>query len=102
MNQLKNEDRRPSSIRDPIPEEIVNFQPRRPFDLDKRTFIKKIRGARRGVSGGPSGMTADYLKVLLDDSSIDLLFELALELARAELPSPIMAILRLGRINCIS
>ena len=36
------------------------------FNLDERTFNRNVRSARRGAAGGPSGMTCDHLRPLLD------------------------------------
>ena len=36
-------------------------------DLDLDLFTKNLRSARRGVAGGPSGMTTEHLKLLLEN-----------------------------------
>ena len=41
--------------------------PDRPiFHLDESLFSKNVRSARRGVAGGPSGMTSDHMRPLLE------------------------------------
>ena len=36
------------------------------FDLDEGIFNHTVRSARRGAAGGPSGMTTDHLRPLLE------------------------------------
>ena len=36
------------------------------FHLDDDKFQHNLRTSRRGAAGGPSGMTAEHLRVLLD------------------------------------
>ena len=55
--------RRHAVPQNPIPE----LPPDRPiFHLDESLFSKNVRSARRGVAGGPSGMTSDHLRPLLE------------------------------------
>ena len=47
--------------------QIPELPPDRPiFHLDESLFSKNVWSARRGVAGGPSGMTSDHLRPLLE------------------------------------
>ena len=62
---LRELNKRPARPMDPIPE----LPPSVPvFNLDEQTFSKNVRSARRGAAGGPSGMTTDHLRPLLDNT----------------------------------
>ena len=70
--------------------------------MAKEGFLKNLRGARRGTAGGPSGLTMDHLKVLLEDcAACELLLAAAQELAQAEAPDAIVAAMRLGRLTVL-
>ena len=45
---------------------MANHVPRIPFDLDKDTFRKNLRSARKGAVG-PSGMTTEHLRPFLEN-----------------------------------
>ena len=66
LNALQNPVRRPPVLRDPIPQDILQVAPTEQFCLDFDTFTRNIRSARRGAAGGPSGMTAEHLKLILE------------------------------------
>ena len=67
---LQNPERRPPCLRDPIPPDILNAAPVGPLVLDAENFARNMRSAKRGAKGGPSGMTADNLRLILE-SKID-------------------------------
>ena len=48
--------------------QIFHLQPASPLQLDEDVFAKNIRSSRRGVAGGPSGMTFDHLRPMLDNA----------------------------------
>jgi len=81
----------------------LDFNPAAPIAFDRRMFLANVRSARRGVSGGPSGMRAEHLQTLLDhEDTAELLAEAAEHLARAELPAAIVSALRFGRMTALS
>ncbi len=93
---------RPTRPRDPLPAAVRDFVPDRRFRLDSERFVRNLRGARRGAAAGPSGLTSDHLKVLLeDDVALDLLHELAQDLATADVHEEIVSALRLGRLTAL-
>ena len=78
------------------------FQPRAPFVLDQDTFLQCLRTAKRGAAGGPSGMTVEHIRSLLEnphDSSI--LFRAAEELSRGNMPDEVIRMIRMGRMTTL-
>ena len=76
--------------------------PHRPFELDEVLFSRNLRSAKKGAAGGPSGMTWEHLRPLLDsprDSRV--LFRVAELLARGELPPSIVDVIRVGRLTAL-
>ena len=63
LDSLRDRRRRPPLPRDPIPREKLEHQPDNPFDLDEHKFLTNLRSA-----AGPSGMTTEHLRPLLDQS----------------------------------
>ena len=62
-----NDSRRPRAARRGLDEDILQMQPHAPFHLDEDEFQHNLRRSRRCAAGGPSGMTAEHLRVVLDD-----------------------------------
>ena len=62
------------TLRDPVQrparlfEDLFTAQPKSPvpFELDQALLIKNLKSARRETAGGPSGMTTEHLRPLLD------------------------------------
>ena len=87
LNSLTNTDRRPDVPRSPLPESISTFVPATTLPLEKERFIKNLRCARKGASGGPTGMTAEHLKVCLSSGPcLELLYQLGQEIVEANFP----------------
>ena len=79
--------RRPLEPRDPIPRVLLDFVPEMPFDLDETKFASNVRSARRGAAAGPSGMTVEHMRLVLDNvRDGHLLFSMAEQLSRAHVP----------------
>ena len=63
------ERRRPALPRAPLPPDVMDFE-----------LGKNLRSSKRGVAGGPSGMTSDHLRPLLSDlRGMKLLFSVGRE-----------------------
>ena len=78
-NALRDPQKRPPRPREAIPE----IPPHRPFELDEVTFCRNLRSAKRGAAGGPSGMTWEHLRPLLESpSDTNLLYRVASLLAQ--------------------
>ena len=92
---------RPQVPRDPIPA-VLDHVPPAPFQLDRDKFGANLRSAKRGTAGGPSGMTAEHLKLLLDSpADMHLFFREAEMLARGEIPDGVARIIRRGRMTAL-
>ena len=77
----------------------MEFQPPVSITLSKSSSPSNLKTARRGAAPGPSGCTAEHLKVLLDDEGTLELFTYAAErLAQARVPGCVVDGLRLGRM----
>ena len=55
LGALRDPDRRPSTQRDLLPPQWVNFQPATLFELDKVRFLKNPRSSRSGAAAGHHG-----------------------------------------------
>ena len=81
----------------------MHLEPREPFQLDAGEFLVCLRTARRGASAGPSGITADHLfPVLESDRDSALLVQVALKLARGDVPEEVIDSIRLGRLTALN
>jgi len=93
--------RTPFSLQD-IPQEILDYVPSEALTLDRDIFIRCLRGARRGLSGGLSGHRNEHLKVALDDeAAINDLAEIAQSMAVADLPDSIASAYRLCKLTAM-
>ena len=76
--------------------------PEIPFELDEKKFSTNLRTSRRGAAAGPSGMTTEHLRLVLDTvHHAQLLFKLGEQLSRAETPTTIVNSVRLGRLTAL-
>ena len=92
LRALQDERRRQREVRTPLPlpEDVVNFRPEEAPNLDRDFFLMTLRKARKGAAGGPSGMTAEHLRVLLhNENDSNLLHEMAVDVVKGEIPGPI-------------
>ena len=99
LAELRDPTRRPPEAYAPLPPEIHAFQAREACPLPLQCFVACLRGARRGSGAGPSGMTNEHLRILLDDEEDSrLLHSAAQQLADAAVPPAVLAGLRVGRV----
>ena len=92
LDALRDETRRPRTLREPLPEELSNFQPETAFCLDRDRFLRNLRCARRGAAPGPTGMAAEHLRPLLDSTrDSDLLWELGCSFAQGHVPAEVIS-----------
>ena len=102
LRGLQDERRRPQRARVPIPQEVMDHRPEVDPSIDRDWFLVSLRTARRGAAGGPSGMTAEHLRVLLHhERDSDLLYEMALDIVRADIPEAVLEAIRLGRMTAL-
>ena len=72
---------------------MANSRPALLFELEKVLFLISLRTSRRGVAGGPSGMTADHLFPILDsEADSELLATVASIMAQGVIPDDIAGI----------
>ena len=103
LSALKDESKRPSRLREPLPREVVAHVPAHPFDMDEMMFLRCLRSARRGAAAGPSGMTTEHLRPLLDDwHSMEVLFKAAETFSRGLIPESVVQIVKMGRMTALS
>ena len=99
---LSTEMRRSRFPREPLRREFVNTTPSVAVHLDLDLLAKNLRSARRGAAGGPSGMTTEHLKILLESVvCAELFWEAATRLARGRVPPEIVSGIRLGRMTAL-
>ena len=102
LDQLRDPVRRPTTAYAPLPQALLNHHVERQFLLDKTLFLKNVKRARRGAAAGPSGVTAEHVKPVLNDSpDSEKLFAVALLLARASVPQEVLTALRMGRLTAL-
>ena len=88
--------------RDPIPPEILHHVPQTPFALAEDKFGANLRSAIRGTEGGPSGMTNEHLRPLLDsERDMHLFFRVGELLARGDILENVASVLRKGRLTAL-
>ena len=67
-----------SSGRESLPDHLMDRQLAMEHELDRDWFLKTLRCARRDAAGGPSGVTAEHLRPILDSArDSELLWEFA-------------------------
>ena len=102
LSELQNPVRRPPVPREPIPEDLMELTPPQ-FDLDESLFGKTFRSSKKGSVGGPSSMTNEHLRLLLDSvRDTHFLFLVAEQLALAQVPPSIVSLIRQGRLTALS
>ena len=103
LQQLTDPSRRPAEPYRPLPQDILDAAPAVPLALDRTALLANLPRARRGAAPGPSGYTAEILRLVLDEEDASqLFFEVASLLARAHVPESAVAGLALGRLVALS
>ncbi|CAE7314420.1 unnamed protein product [Symbiodinium sp. CCMP2592] len=102
LAELRDPSRRPPTPYAPLPQDIATYQAADPCPFPLPAFVACLRSARRGAAAGPSGATNEHVRILLDDEGdTQLLHRAACRLARADLPPPVLAALRVGRLTAL-
>ena len=100
--ELSNPQRRPPHPREPLSADLLTFQPASAFELDKRKFSQNLRSFRRGAAPGPSGMSAEHLRPVLEAPRVlHSFFRVAESLATTQVPQEVVDGLRLGLITAL-
>ena len=66
------------------------------FELDEVMFVQNLRSSKRGVAGGPSSMTIEHLRPLLESPGTPIQHGVCQLLAVANIPQKVKDGLRLG------
>ena len=94
--------RRAQEPREPLSPEITGRRAESPFSLDHNLFTQNLRCARRGAAAGPSGVTAEHLKPILDSArDAELMCQTAELLARASIPEEVLRAIRIGKMTAL-
>ncbi len=102
LDELKDPEKRPEELTEDLPPEVLALQPATLLELKFTEFVRALRCAPRGASGGPGGTTNEMLKVALDDEdTAALLHSAAQRLARAELPPPVARAFMSSRMTAL-
>ena len=102
LQALRDPSRRPRRAREAISRELLDFEPATSLQLDEGLFSKNLRSARRGAAAGPSGMTTDHLRPLLDNvRDLHLLFSVREQLATGKAPREVVEIGRMGKLTAL-
>ena len=97
LRALLDPQRHPKAPRGPLAPELTGFQPTSLVELEQDRLLKNLRSARRGAAGGPSGMTADHVRPLLDsERDAESLCHMCEEFARAQVSDEVVEALRMG------
>ena len=99
-SSLQNPTRRPPRPREPIPVHLLEHVSPDQFELDEEKFLQNLRSAHRGVAGGPSGMTSEHLRILLENvRDGHLFFLMGQQLAQAVAHEAGTQAMRFGRLT---
>ena len=102
LRALRDPQRRPQAPRGPLAPELTGFQPTSLVELEQDRLLKNLRSARRGAAGGPSGMTADHVRPLLDsERDAESFCRMCEEFARAQVSDEVVQALRMGRMTAL-
>ena len=82
---------------------VTSHVPPRVFDFDEQQFCGNLRSARRGAAAGPSGMTTEHLRPLLNDAhTTNLFFRVGEKLSRGDVPQSVVQMVRQGRMTALA
>ena len=93
---------RPPGVREPFDPFVAEVDPTVPLNLDIDLLLQNLRNSQRGAAAGPSGMSTEHLKILLDSAPGSSLFgDVATLFARCQLPEDILTAVRVGRMTAL-
>ena len=99
LAQLQDPARRPPAPYPALHPTIHQFAPDQPLQLPVSKLLTALRRSRKGAAPGPSGLTADTLRLVLDDDATTALFvDVCQLLAQARVPPNIAKAIGLGRL----
>ena len=96
------EKRRPPMLRAPLWEGFLSFQPESGLHLSQVLLLKNLKCAKRRAAGGPSGMTAEHLRPVLESSrDAERFWSMCRSFARGDIPEEFLQAVRMGRITAL-
>ena len=69
--------------------------------LEEDRFAKVLRSSRRGAAAGPSSMTPEHLRPVLESARDSHLFTVGEHVARAQIPQVVADAIRFGRLTAL-
>ena len=103
LDALQDPERSPAQPREPLPEDLAQFIPATPFELHEKLFNRNLRSSQRSAAAGPSGMTMEHLRPLLDEpEALHSFFLIGEKLAQAQVPGSVVDIVRMERLTALS
>ena len=69
LAELRDPSRRPAAPYESLPPEVLRFQPAAPATLRWEAFLANLRRAKKGAAAGPSGLTAETARLVLDNEA---------------------------------
>ena len=102
LRALRDPQRRPQAPRGPLAPELTGFPTTSLVQLKQDRLLRNLRSARPGAAGGPSGMTADHVRPLLDsERDAESFCHMCEEFARAQVSDEVVQALRMGRMTAL-
>ena len=99
LAQLRGPARRPVEPYTPIPAHLAEFAPEQHVQIPAQRLLTALRRSRKGAAPGPSGLTADTLRLVLDDETTTNQFATVCNLlAQARIPTTIAKAIGMGRM----
>ena len=99
LAQLRDPTRRPVEPYTPIPTHLAEFAPEQHLQIPAQRLLTALRRSRKGAAPGPSGLTADTLRLVLDDETTTTQFVTVCNLlAQARIPATIAKAIGMGRM----
>ena len=103
LAELRDPARRPPQAYEPIAPELLAFQPDQHVLLRPAALLSNLQRARKAAAPGPSGHTAELIRLVLDDEAdSDRFVRVAQQLAKAAVPPVVARALGLGRIVALT
>ena len=86
----------------PLSDQVLGYQNVSALKLRKSLLLGNLRRARRGAAPGPSGITAEHLRPILDsEEDSRLLVNLCNQLANANIPGKVLQVIALDRLTAL-
>ena len=93
---------RPQQAYQAIDTDLLQWIPATPTAIPAQLFLTNLARAKKGAAPGPSGLTAEIAKLLLDDAAASHSFQqVCHRLATADIPATTAAAIGLGRMVAI-